>query len=127
MLKLTKLARRPKIFRTLCGLNPQQFNDLLRKLEPLWSEAERKRRSWPGRKRKVGGGDKPKLSLAEQVFMLLMFYRTYAGQEFIGMVVGLDDSNVSRRIRRLEPVLTRIFRIPSKRIELTNDELWELI
>lgn len=127
MLKLTKLAKRPRIFHTLCGLTPQQFRELLAHLEPLWSEAERKRRSWVGRKRKIGGGDKPKLTLSEQLFMLLMFYRTYAGQVFIGMVVGLDDSNVSRRIRRLEPVLTRIFRIPSKRINLTNDELWELI
>lgn len=59
--------------------------------------------------------------------MTLLFYRTYAGQVFIGLVVGLDDSNVSRRIRRLEPLLQRVFRIPERRIDLTNEELWELI
>lgn len=127
MINLSKLAKRPKIFHTLCGLTPQQFNNLLQKLEPLWTEAERKRRSWVGRKRKIGGGDKPKLSRREQLFMLLMFYRTYAGQIFIGMVVGLDDSNVSRRIRILEPILAQVFRIPKKKIDLTKDELWELI
>lgn len=127
MININKLAKRPKIFHTLCGLTPKQFADLLQKLEPVCSVAEYKRRSWPGRKRQIGGGDKPKLSLVEQLFMLLMFYRTYAGQVFIGMVVGLDDSNVSRRIRRLEPVLAQVFRIPTKKINLTNDELWELI
>lgn len=127
MLDINKLAQRPKIFRTLCGLTPKQFDTIRHGLEPLWSQAEYKRQSWKGRRRKIGGGDKPKLSLAQQLFMLFMHYRTYAGQVFIGMVVGLDDSNVSRRIRRLEPVLAQIFRIPKKRIDLTNDELWELI
>lgn len=127
MININKLAQRAKIFHTLCGLTPQQFKALLTTLEPLWTEAERKRRSWSGRQRKIGGGDKPKLSRGEQLFMLLMFYRTYAGQVFIGMVVGLDDSNVSRRIRRLEPILAQVFRIPKKKIDLTKDELWELI
>lgn len=127
MLKLKRLAQRPKIFKTLCGLTPQQFKDLVTRLEPLWSEAERKRKSRPDRKRKIGGGDKPKLSVGELLFMLLMYYRTYAGQDFIGMVVGLDTSNVGRWRERLEPVLAQIFRIPKKKIDLTEDELWELI
>jgi DDE superfamily endonuclease/Helix-turn-helix of DDE superfamily endonuclease len=127
MLNINKLAKRPKIFHTLCGLSPDEFTELLARVTPLAVAAEYKRRSWKGRKRAIGGGDRPKLSLEEQLFMLLMFYRTYAGQVFIGMVVGLDDSNVSRRIRRLEPVLAQVFRIPQKKIDLTNDELWELI
>lgn len=127
MVNLTRLAKRPKIFKTLCGLSPQQFKELLTKLEPLWSEAERKRKSRPHRKRKIGGGDKPKLNLGELLFMLLMYYRTYAGQVFIGTVVGLDTSNVGRWIGRLESVLAQIFRIPKKKINLTENELWELI
>lgn len=127
MININKLAKRPKIFHTLCGLTPEEFTTLYARFEPLAKASEYKRRSWKGRKRAIGGGDTPKLSLAEQLFMLLMFYRTYAGQVFIGMVMGLDDSNVSRRIRRLEPVLARVFRISQKKIDLTNDELWELI
>ena len=42
-------------------------------------------------------------------------------------MVGLDDSSVSRGIRRIEPVLQQVFRIPTKRIDLTKDEIWELI
>lgn len=127
MINIKKLSKRPRIFHTLCGLYPEQFTDLLEKLTPIAIADEYKRRSWKGRQRKIGGGDTPKLSLAEQLFMSLLFYRTYAGQTFIGIIVGLDDSNVSRRIRRLEPSLTKVFRIPMKKITLTNDEIQELI
>lgn len=127
MININKLAKRPKIFHTLCGLYPEEFTDLLEKLTPVAIADEYKRKSWKGRKRKIGGGDTPKLTLAQQLFMTLLFYRTYAGQVFIGMMAGLDDSNVSRRIRRLEPSLTKVFRIPMKKITLTNDEIRELI
>lgn len=127
MVNINQLAKRPKIFQALCGLSPQQFKELVANLEPLWSEAERKRKDHPGRKRKIGGGDKPKLSLEALLFMLLLYYRTYAGQVFVGMVVGLDTSNVGRWIKRLEPVVAQIFRISKRKIDLTEDELWELI
>ncbi|MGH7926464.1 MAG: transposase family protein [Candidatus Binatia bacterium] len=125
--KLARLALRPKIFHTLIGLTPCQFIKLLADLRPIWEAAEIKRKSRPGRKRAIGQGPKPKLDLSGDLFMLLLFYRTYAGQVFIGTVVGLDDSNVSRRIRRLEPLLQRVFRVPAKRIDLTENEIWELI
>lgn len=127
MLNLNKLAKRPRVFQTVCGLTPQQFNDLLIDLEPLWTEAEYKRQAWPGRQRQIGGGDKAKLSLSEQLFMLLTYYRTYIGQVFLGLLMGVDDSTVSRRIRRLEPVLARVFRVPKRRIDLAADEVFGLI
>ncbi len=125
--KLARIALRPNIFHTLTGLTPVQFIKLLADLRPYWEASEYKRKNYHNRKRAIGAGLKPKLDLAGDLFMILLFYRTYAGQVFIGMVVGLDDSNVSRRIRRLEPVLQRVFRIPAKRIDLANDELLEMI
>lgn len=125
--KLARIALRPKIFHTLTGLTVCQFITLLADLRPHWEAAELKRKSRKKRQRAIGAGPKSKLDLAGDLFMLLLFYRTYAGQVFIGLVVGLDDSNVSRRIRRLEPILQRVFRIPKKRIDLTEDELWALI
>lgn len=125
--KLARLALRPKIFHTLCGLTPSQFIALLADLRPHWEAAEFKRKNRPSRKRAIGAGPKPKLDLSGDLFMTLLFYRTYTGQTFIGLIMGLDDSNVSRRIRLLEPVLQRVFRLPTKRIDLTEDEIWELI
>jgi hypothetical protein len=125
--KLARLALRPKIFHTLTGLTPCQFIKLLANLRPHWEAAERTRKDRPTRQRAIGAGPKAKLDLAGDLFMTLLFYRTYAGQVFVGLVVGLDDSNVSRRIRRLEPILQRVFRIPERKINLTTEELWELI
>lgn len=125
--KLARIAVRPKIFHTITGLTPCQFITLLADLRPHWEAAEARRKNRPDRQRAIGAGPKPKLDLAGDLCVTLLFYRTYAGQVFIGLVIGLDDSNVSRRIRRLEPILQRVFRIPEKRIDLTEAELWDLI
>mgnify|MGYP001596027933 FL=1 len=127
MLDIEKLAKKPKVFHSLCGLTPDKFNALLLRLEPLWEEAELKRKNWEGRKRKIGGGIKPKLSLAQKLFILLLYYRTYINHVFIGMIAGIDDSNVSRNINPLEPVLAQIFKIPQKKINITEQEILELI
>lgn len=127
MLNVQKLARRPKVFQTLCGLTPERFFLLLRDLEPRWEKAEYARKNWAGRTRGIGGGDKPKLTLPQALFMLLLYYRTYTNHIFVGLVIGIDDSNVGRYFRRLEPVLAGIFAIPEGKITLTNDEVWELI
>lgn len=125
--KLARIALREKIFHTLTGLTSPQFITLLSELRPHFEEAEYKRKSNKERIRTIGAGPKPKLDLACDLFMLLLFYRTYAGQVFIGMVMGVDDSTVSRRIRRLESSLQKVFRIPAKRIQLSEKDLLSLI
>jgi len=125
--KLAQIVLRPKILHTLTGLTPCQFIVLLANLRPVWEEAEFKRKNWQGRKRHIGGGRTPSLNLSGDLFMILLFYRTYVHHPFIGLVVDLDESNVGRRINRLEPVLQRVFRVPERKIDLTEDELWELI
>lgn len=125
--KLARIALRPKTFHTLTGLTPPQFISLLARLRPLWEAFEYQRKNRDSRKRAIGAGPKPKLDLSGDLFMTLLFYRTYVGQVFIGLVMGLDDSNVSRRIRRLEPMLAKVFRLPTSRIDVTKDEIWDLI
>lgn len=127
MLNLEKLAKKPKVFHALCSLSPVQFNLLLKKLEPLWQKAELKRKSFPGRKRKIGGGRKFKLSLGQALFILLLYYRTYTSHVFIGMVAGIDESRICRYFARLNPLLAQIFKIPQKKVNLTQEEILELI
>lgn len=127
MLNIEKLSKRPKVFHSLCGMSPDQFNSLLKKLEPLWQKAELKRKSWKGRKRKIGGGNKYKLSLEQMLFILLLYYRTYTNHIFLGMIANVDDSRICRYFSKLEPVLAKIFKISQKKINLTEDEILELI
>jgi len=58
--------------------------------------------------------------------MLLIYYRTYVPHTFLGFLFSLDDSNVSRSNRRLEPLLAGIFRIPERKAALGRDEVREL-
>ncbi len=46
--------------------------------------------------------------------MLLVYYRMYLTYDLTGHLFGLDQSNVSRNIRYLEPAVKRSIPIPSK-------------
>lgn len=127
MIILQKLYKKPKVFQCLTGLTPDKFQQLLIGLEPLFNEAELKRKKITDRKRKIGGGRKQSLSLGQALFMLLLYYRTYTNHIFMGMVMNIDDSNVCRYFRRIQPLLAQTFRIPERKINMTEDEILELI
>lgn len=124
---MKKLLSRPETFRRLTGLSPRKFSELAAQVTPLFLEADRKRKDRPGRKRAVGGGPKRKLSVEQALFGLLLYYRTYVNHIFIGIVLGIDDSNVCRYFRQMEPLLAGIFRIPERKIRMSEDEILELI
>jgi len=119
MINLQKLYKRPQVFQRLTGLTPNKFQQLLIRLEPIFKESELKRKKTTNRQRKVGGGRKQSLSLGQALFMLLLYYRTYTNHMFISIVMGIDDSNVCRYFRRIQPLLAQIFRIPDRKIKLT--------
>lgn len=121
-----RLRRAPMSFRRLTGITPAAVDRLLTQLTPRYEQAEARRRDRPGRRRKPGGGRQHALSLADRLLMLLMYYRTYATHAVLGFLFGLDDSAVGRNINPLQPLLAGIFRIPERRVKLTEDEIREL-
>lgn len=127
MLSIKKLSQKPKVFHSLCGLQPIKFNLLVKQVEPLWQKAELKRKKQLNRQRKVGGGRKPDLSLEQLLFLLLLYYRTYITHEFIGLIANIDGTNIGRWFFRLEPVLAQVFKIPQRKITLSEKEILELI
>ena len=126
--KLESLLKSPGTFKILTGLTPKQFSSLLAQVAPLYEAADVARRaSKPNRKRRTGGGRRLKLSIPEVLFMQLLYYRTYVNHIFLGFLMGIDDGNVCRYFDRMEPVLAKVFRIPETKINMTKDEIWELI
>ena len=121
-----RLLRRPAIFRRLTGITPDAFRSLLPRVEAAWAEAQRRRRERPGRRRKPGAGPKPSLAVADQLLVLLFYYRTYVSHAFLGVLFSIDQGTVSRYVAALEPLLAGIFRIPERRAELREDEVREL-
>jgi hypothetical protein len=121
-----RLRRSPDTFRQLTGITPTAFDHLLAELTPRYEQAEARRKDRPGRRRKPGAGRKHTLSLADRLLMLLISYRTSTTHAFLGFLFGLDDSAVGRNINPLQPLLAGIFRIPERRVELTEEEIREL-
>jgi len=123
--KTERFKRSPRTFRVITGLTVGKFNQLYSELLPQYEKAESQRLSKANRQRKSGGGRKKELPLEDQLIMLLMYYRLYISQEFLGILFNLHNCNVSRQIKYLEPLLAKIFKIPSRKIKLTEAELTE--
>jgi len=121
-----RLKRCPFAFRRLTGITPTAFDRLMDQLTPRYEQAQARRKGRPGRRRRPGAGRKHALALADRLLMLLIYYRTYVTHAFLGFLFAIDDSTVGRNINPLQPLLAGIFRIPERRVELTEDEIREL-
>lgn len=127
MVNITKLVSKPRVFHRLTGLTPQKFQSLAAQIEPPFLEKDRKQKNRPNRQRAIGAGPKRKLSIEQALFGLLLYYRAYTNHVFMGMVLGIDDSNVGRYFGKIEPLLAGIFSIPERRVDMSEEEIMELI
>jgi hypothetical protein len=117
-IRYTKIRNQPKTFHRLFGVTPQEFAIILKKVEPMWHE------------RVVSGYKRPgrdyKLDLSDMVLMLLLYYRSYVTQIFIGYMFGIDDSRVCRIFKVLEPILASVMAI-QKCKKLLKEEVESLL
>lgn len=105
---LKKLITNKKKFQRTVGLTFEQFNLLIIRLTPHWEKAEAERKARKSRKREVGGGHPYKFaSLEEKVLIVLLYYKLYLTQEFLGMIVELDQANISRLLKKMLPLIEK--------------------
>jgi hypothetical protein len=102
-----KIKEMPSICVRLFGLSVEELEVIIQKVEPHWIQGIKETYKRPGRNFK--------LSLADMVLMLLLYYRSYVTQLFIGCLFGIDDSRVCRIIRKLEPILAKVMAIKKER------------
>lgn len=126
MTKVKRLKEKPQTFRRLTGLSIEKYNEIFRELEGLYLDFNLKCLGRKNRQRKIGGGSQFKLSLEDRLLMLLMYYRLYVPHTFLAFLFDIDDSNAGRNINPLQPLLAKIFTIPERRIDLSEDEIYEL-
>jgi DDE superfamily endonuclease/Helix-turn-helix of DDE superfamily endonuclease len=105
MMKYVYLSGFPKIFLTMTGLHLNEFDELVREVEPLYQAAEQKRLSRPDRQRDVGGGDHPDLSPRDQILLTVIWLRQYPTQDVLGYFFSVSQASVSRYVERVLPVL----------------------
>ncbi|MFZ6016809.1 MAG: transposase family protein [Nitrospirota bacterium] len=113
-LNFNHLSKKPTKFYRFTGLEVGEFLVLKEEIEPLWQKAEIKRLSRPNRQRAIGGGRKYHLrTLEDKMLLVFLFYRLYLNYDFLGFIFGFDGTNAGRLIKRMEPVLTKRFKLPS--------------
>jgi hypothetical protein len=103
-----KIIKRPFIFKQLTGLEIQEFWQIIKKIKPLWKKKYQY-------KKKVSGRPYGLVSIENHLVCLLLYYRCYTTQLFIGFLFSLDDATISRSIRRLEPILVKVIAIKKER------------
>ena len=113
-IRYTKIVKYPRVFCRLFGVSPTEFNKICLKVYPLWQKKILGKYKRPGRNFV--------LSLEDMILMLLLYYRTYSTQIFIGFLFGIDDSRVCRLIQRLEPILAKVMAIPKEKY-LSQEEV----
>jgi hypothetical protein len=117
-LRHAKVQNSPKTFIRLFGISVQEFNRMISQIAPEWERQVMGSYKRPGRHYK--------LALVDMVLMLLLYYRSYTTQLFIGFLFGVDDSRVCRHIRVLEPLLAKVMAI-SKTRHLSQEDVEVLI
>lgn len=120
-MRAAQLKRRPRHFQNFTGLTVVQFEQLAGSVK---AAAARSVQTGRARRRAVGGGRKAKLELEDQLLLTLMYYRLYVTQLLLGYLFNLDDSNVSRVIAQVRPLLLEVLPLPAQeRLLFAEDEL----
>lgn len=117
-IKYIKVKKKPTTFNRLFGVSVSQFEAILTKVDGQWQKKVISKYKRPGRDYK--------LDVADMLLMLLLYYRSYISQEFIGHLFGIDDSRVCRIIQKLEPLLAKVMALPNKKY-LSKEEVESLI
>ncbi len=108
MITYAELIKKPRIFKSLTGVTPAEFDDLLTKVTPIWLQQEQDRLNRPDRQRNMGGGGDYKLALRERLLMILIWLRLYLNTEALGYFFSVDKSTASRNTRNLLPALRQV-------------------
>jgi len=119
-----KLKRNHVTFRKLTGITPEIFDEILEELKIVYKQ--QKKKSSKAEIRNYGGGNKHKLKLEDRLLLTLIYYRTYITYAFLSFIFNIDESTVGRNIKPIEKSLAGIFKIPERKIDLTEDEVSKL-
>lgn len=117
-LTYSKIKNKATTFNRLFGVSVSQFETIYAKVDPLWQRKVIDTYKRPGRDYK--------LDVADMVLMLLLYYRSYISQEFVGYLFGIDDSRVCRILQKLEPLLAKVMALPYRKY-LSQKEVESLI
>jgi DDE superfamily endonuclease/Helix-turn-helix of DDE superfamily endonuclease len=110
-LRYEQLRAHPNVLRSLTGLRPAEFEQLVEDVTPMFVASEQKRlllkRPLEQRKRDIGGGHPFSLPMREQILLTVVWLRQYPTYEVLGFLFGVTHSTVSRLLTRTLPILSK--------------------
>lgn len=115
-----KLARKPKLFLSVTGMNLHQFQALLPRFEKVSDKLEKQRkrkviRTGKKRQRQIGGGAQFANAVPDRLLMLLLYYRLYLTQEFMTLLFKAEHKSViCRGIIQMRPVFESVLPVPEQ-------------
>jgi hypothetical protein len=106
MLFINNLINKPALLQRIIGVKPRLLDLLVEKVAPLWEKAEEERLNKRSRKRNIGGGNQYKLKTVKNfVLIVLFYYKQYPTQELLGVLFNLHQSNISRLLKKMLPLI----------------------
>ena len=117
--KIKQLFKNPQVFLRLTGVSIQDFQRICTQAQPIWETNVEGKKRIAGRPYGLGG-------LETHILCILIYYRTYITQEFLGFLFDVDDSCVCRSIKRISRVLAPAISIKKDR-SLSAEEAMDLI
>jgi hypothetical protein len=112
------LRKKPSLVKAFLGLTAAVFEQLIADVQARLPEYERQRLERADRQRAVGGGRKCDQPLVIRVALVLTYLRLHISQEAVALLYGATQSDVSRELRRLLPVIREVLPCP---------EVWEVV
>ncbi len=112
------LREDPSWIALLMGLPAETFWQLVEEAERAYPAYEQHRHERADRKREVGGGRQCDLPLGLRIALMLTYLRLHLNQVLVAKLFGGTQSDVSRDLRRLVPLLKQV---------LPSPEGWELV
>jgi hypothetical protein len=107
---------KPGDFKRACGVHPQTFEQMLQVLRE-------------NAQKKIKPGRPPTLSLEDQLWMTLQYWREYRTYFHIGLSWGVDESVVCRTVHKIENLLikSKAFHVPGKKQLCAEGTAFEVI
>jgi hypothetical protein len=112
-------ALNSKKFKRLTGVKREVFSEMLDCVETY----KRSIRKHPNR------GNPPKLSNADELLLLLMYYREYRTYFHIGTTYGISESRTCEIVNELERILIadKRFHLPGKKALAAPENTFEVV
>ena len=113
-----ELHKNPALIKAFTGMPADLFWEMIKKMEGQLPEYERQRHERAERERAIGGGRHYDQSMVIRVAGVLTYLRLHATQEAVALMYGTTQSDISRDLRRLLPLIRQV---------LPSPEVWQEI